>query len=51
MALKLTRSLGMTLLGVYLIVVGISGFLTIGIPFQLTAALALVAGIFIMMGR
>ena len=51
MAFKLTRSLGMTLLAVYLLVVGISGLVPIGLPFQVTAALALAAGILILMGR
>ena len=50
MALRI-RNAGMTVLGVYLIVAGLSGLIAIGLPPVLTAALALVAGILILAGR
>ena len=50
MALKI-RNAGMTVLGVYLILVGLSGLIAIGLPSVLMAALALVAGILILAGR
>jgi hypothetical protein len=51
MAFKLNRSLGMTILGIYLILVGISGLVALGLPPVLMAGLALVAGIMILVGR
>lgn len=51
MALTVRRDAGMLLLGVYLVLVGISGFTTLGLPSVLTAALALIAGILIILGR
>ena len=45
------RSIGMLLLGIYLILVGISGFATLGIPTVIMAVLALLAGILILVGR
>jgi hypothetical protein len=51
MAFKLNRSAGVTVLGVYLILAGISGLVTIGLPPVLMAVLALVAGILILAGR
>jgi hypothetical protein len=51
MAFKLNRSAGMTVLGVYLILAGVSGLVTIGLPPVLMAVLALVAGILILAGR
>jgi hypothetical protein len=51
MAIRVTRSTGMLLLAIYLIVVGLSGFLTLPIPIWITAGLALVAGILILVGR
>ena len=51
MAFRLNRSAGMTVLGVYLILAGISGLVTIGLPSALLAVLALVAGILILGGR
>lgn len=51
MALRLNRNAGMTVLALYLILAGLSGFLTIGIPPFLMSALALVAGILILAGR
>jgi hypothetical protein len=51
MAFKLNRSVGMTILGIYLILVGISGLVALGLPPVLMAGLALVAGIMILAGR
>jgi hypothetical protein len=51
MAIRLNRSVGMTLLGVYLIVVGISGLVAVGLPPVLAAVLALLAGVLILAGR
>ena len=50
MAIRVTRSAGMLLLGIWLIVTGISGFVALGVPGALTAALALIAGILILIG-
>lgn len=46
----MTRSAGMILLAVYLILVGISGFAALPIPAVLMAALALIAGVLILIG-
>jgi hypothetical protein len=46
-----TRSIGMLLLGIYLILVGLTAFLTIGLPAPIMGLLALVAGIAILLGR
>jgi len=52
MALALgRRNLGMTLLAVYLILVGISGLVALALPLPVLAILALLAGIFLLMGR
>jgi hypothetical protein len=45
------RSAGMLLLGIYLILVGISGFVALGLPAVLMSVLALVAGVLILVGR
>jgi hypothetical protein len=50
MAIRTTRNVGMLLLGIYLIVVGISGFAALPIPAVLMAALALIAGVLILIG-
>jgi hypothetical protein len=46
-----TRSLGMLLLGIYLVLVGLSGLIAFAIPTIVMALLALVAGILILIGR
>ena len=47
-----TRSLGMLLLGIYLVLVGIMGLVTtLAIPPIVLAVLALIAGILILIGR
>ena len=51
MAVVLTRSIGMLLLGIYLILVGLAGMLALGIPGPVMSLLALVAGILILVGR
>ena len=50
MAVRVTRSAGMLLLAIWLIVTGISGFAALPIPGILMAALALIAGILILIG-
>ena len=45
------RNIGMLLLGIYLLLVGISGFTALGIPSVLMSVLALIAGILIIAGR
>ncbi len=51
MAIAFKRNLGMTFLAVYLILVGISGLISIALPLAIPALLALLAGIFLIMGR
>lgn len=51
MASALNRNIGMLLLGVWLILTGISGMVALGLPAMLMAVLALVAGILILVGR
>lgn len=45
------RSIGMLLLGLWLILTGLSGMVALGLPAMLMAVLALVAGILIIVGR
>ena len=51
MAIRVTRSAGMLVLGIWLILSGLSGFAALPIPGVLMAALALVAGVLIVIGR
>ena len=51
MAVRMTRSAGMLLLGIYLVIVGLGGLVAFGLPSIVVAGLALVAGIFILIGR
>ena len=51
MAVLATRSVGMILLSIYLIVVGLAGLVALAVPLQLTAVLALLAGVLILIGR
>ena len=46
-----TRNIGMLLLGLYLVLVGLSGLVPLGLPAMLMAVLALLAGILIIAGR
>jgi hypothetical protein len=50
MAIRMTRSAGMLLLAIWLILTGISGFAALPIPGVVMAALALIAGILILVG-
>jgi hypothetical protein len=50
MAIRTTRSAGMLLLGIWLILTGIGGLAGLPIPGVLMAALALIAGILILIG-
>jgi hypothetical protein len=49
--MKLTKNLGMLLLGIWLIVTGVALLLSIPIPAALLALLAIAAGALILVGR
>jgi hypothetical protein len=51
MAIAVTRSAGMLLLAVWLILTGIGGLVALPLPGVLMAALALIAGVLILLGR
>ena len=51
MAIVVTRSIGMLLLAIWLILSGLTGFVALGLPSPLMAVLALLAGILILVGR
>lgn len=51
MAITLTRSAGMLLLAVWLILTGLSGLLSLGLPHVLMSVVALIAGALILVGR
>lgn len=51
MASGFNRNIGMLLLGLWLILTGISGMVALGLPAMLMAVLALIAGILIIVGR
>jgi hypothetical protein len=50
MAVRVTRSAGLLLLAIWLILTGLSGFAPLPMPGVLMAALALIAGILILLG-
>jgi hypothetical protein len=50
MAVRVTRSAGMLLLAIWLIVEGLTGIVAIPLPPAIMAALALIAGILILIG-
>lgn len=50
MARVINRNIGMLLLGVWLILTGISGLAPLGLPAMLMSVLALIAGILILVG-
>lgn len=50
MAFRMNRSAGMLLLAIWLILTGIAGFAALPIPGVIMAALALIAGILILVG-
>lgn len=47
----LNRNIGMLLLGAWLILYGLSGFVALGLPPVLMAVLALLAGVLIIVGK
>ena len=47
----ITRNLGMLLLALYLILVGVTGLVAVPILVPIHAILALLAGVFILLGR
>ena len=51
MAVLATRSAGMIVLAIYLIVVGLAGLVALAVPLPVTAVLALLAGVLILIGR
>lgn len=51
MAVMFTRSAGMLLLAVWLILTGLAGLVALAIPGVLMSALALIAGALILVGR
>lgn len=51
MASGFNRNIGMLVLGVWLILTGLSSMVALGLPAMLMAVLALVAGILIIAGR
>ena len=51
MAIWMTRGLGMLVLAIWLILTGLMGFAAMPIPAVFMSALALVAGILILVGR
>ncbi|HXD19958.1 MAG TPA: hypothetical protein VEP46_03210 [Vicinamibacterales bacterium] len=51
MAVRLTRSVGMLLLGIWLLLSGIAGLAPLPIPGVIMAVLALLAGILILIGQ
>ena len=51
MAITLTRSAGMLVLAVWLMLTGLSGLVALPLPGALMAALALIAGVLILVGR
>jgi len=50
-AVTMTRSAGMLVLAIYLIVIGVAGLMHLAIPLAMTALLALLAGVLILVGR
>lgn len=51
MAIAIGRNVGMLLLAIYLILVGLTGLVALPLGGPLLAVLALLAGIFILVGR
>lgn len=45
------RSIGHLLLGIYLILIGLNAMVRLGLPGEVTAILALLAGIFLLLGK
>ena len=51
MAVRVTRNLGLLLLGIWLIVSGLAGLVALPLPPLIMPLLALVAGVLILAGR
>lgn len=51
MARGFNRNIGLLLLGLWLVLTGLSGMVALGLPAMLMAVLALIAGILIIVGR
>jgi hypothetical protein len=51
MAITFQRNMGMLLLGIWLVLSGLAGIVSLGLPSPLMAVLALLAGILILVGR
>ena len=51
MAVMVTRSAGMLLLSVWLILTGLSGLVALPLPGVVMAVLALIAGVLLLVGR
>lgn len=51
MAIIVPRNMGMLLLGIWLVLSGLSGLVSLGLPYPLMAVLALLAGLLILLGR
>jgi hypothetical protein len=51
MPVAITRSAGMLLLSIWLVLTGLAGLIAVPIPPVLMAALALIAGVLIFVGR
>jgi hypothetical protein len=51
MAITFQRNVGMLLLGIWLVLSGLSGLIALGLPSPLMAVLAFLAGILILAGR
>ena len=51
MAVHVTRNAGMLLLAIWLIISGLASFAALPIPGTVMAALALIAGVLILIGR
>ena len=45
------RSVGHLLLGIYLVLIGINSMVRLGLPGEVMAILALLAGIFLLLGK
>jgi hypothetical protein len=50
MAVRVTRSAGMLLLAIWLILSGVAGFASLPVPGLLMSVLALIAGVLILVG-
>jgi hypothetical protein len=51
MAVLLQRNLGLLILAIFLVLYGLAGMLTLGLPPIVMAVLALLAGILLLVGR